>query len=112
MIVELNKNDFKLNENEFWKEIFNNFKIRKVDSDNYEILLDSTVIIKLNHCYYVSKGFIDEVFETQREFFLQDMQQETKEINMEELLDQAVREGWWNWRRQVAVYKGEVEEKL
>lgn len=96
----------------FQKIISDSFKLRKVDYDNYEILIGTTVVIRLIHCYYVSMGFIEDTLETQKEFFLEDYDGEVKEIDMEELLEQAIREGWWDWKREVAVYKGEAEKKI
>lgn len=97
---------------DFQKIISDSFKLKKVDCDNYEILIGTTVVIRLIHCYYVSMGFIEDTLETQKEFFLEDYNGEVKEIDMEKLLDQAIREGWWNWKREVAVYKGEAEKKI
>lgn len=96
----------------FQKIISDSFKLRKVDYDNYEILIGTTVAIRLIHCYYVSMGFIEDTLETQKEFFLEDYDGEVKEIDMEELLEQAIREGWWDWKREVAVYKGEAEKRI
>lgn len=96
----------------FQKIISDSFKLRKVDYDNYEILIGTTVVIRLIHCYYVSMGFIEDTLETQKEFFLEDYDGEVKEIDMEELLEQAIREGWWDWKREVAVYKGEAEKRI
>lgn len=96
----------------FQEEILNSFRLEKIDSDNYVILCRGTKVIELKHCYYVSKGFIQQVFESQREFFFEESFEGVKEIDVNELLDQAIQEDWWDWRRQVAVYKGEIQKKI
>lgn len=97
---------------EFQEEILNSFILKKVDSDNYAIFCGSEKVIELKHCYYVSKGFIQQVFESQREFFFEESFEGVREVDVTELLDQAIQEDWWDWRRQVAVYKGEIQKKI
>lgn len=96
----------------FQEEIFNSFKLERIDPDNYAILLGKTKIIELKHCYYISEGFIKSVFETQREIFFEESYEGVKEIDVNELLEQAIREDWWDWRREVAIYKGEIQRKM
>lgn len=94
----------------FQEEILNSFELKKIDFDNYAIFCGSQKVIELKNCYYVSEDFIRQVFETQREFFFEGGYEKVREIDVKELLDQAIREGQWDWRREVIVYKGEIQK--
>ena len=96
----------------FQEELLNSFKLQKIDPDNYIISFGSRRIVELKNCYYVSKGFIKQIFDTEIELFFEEDYEDIKEIDVNELLNQAIQEDWWDWRRQVAVYKGEVQEKI
>lgn len=96
-------------EEELYMKIMDSLKLRKIDSDNYEVLFDNSIIIeRLKNCHRVSEEFIKSYFEESKENYLDSIGDELEDVDMDEMVDEAIREGWWDWRKEVGVYKRDL----
>lgn len=88
--------------------INNNFVLKRVGKD-FCIFLEDKMYMKMENCNNVSADFIVEVYKSEKELILDDgidFDREPYVINMEEYVDEWIREGLWDWRKEVKEYKG------
>lgn len=85
-----------------------NFVLKRSGKD-FLIFLGDKIYVRMENCKNVSKEFIVEVYKSEKELILDDgidFDRESYVINMEEYVDEWIREGLWDWRKEVKEYKG------
>ena len=93
-----------------YMKMMDSLKLRKIDSDNYEVLFDNSIIVeKLKNCHRVSEEFIKNYFEEAKEIYLESIGDKWEDVDMDEMVDEAIREGCWDWRKEVGIYKRDLE---
>lgn len=80
------------------------YEIKQVSLDEYLFCVDGKVYVRYVNCSKVSEEFLRECFIWNIAFILEDGYEEYSgetETNVEELLDEWIGEGMWDWKKEV-----------
>ena len=86
------------------------FNIERINEDEFEVCFDDYKV-RLYNCKEVSSAFINIVCKDIMETMCQDGRIYEK-INMEMMLDEAIRGYWWDWRSECKSRVGNKEINL
>ena len=82
------------------------FRLKK-QGDDFGIYFDGKLLMKLVNCKNVSMDFIKDHYEMEKEFIVEDnFEVPYEEVDMSEILEEQIREGDWDWKREVKEYVG------
>lgn len=87
-----------------WLENELEYEIQQVSLDEYRFYVGGRLYIKYINCSKVSEAFLKECLTSEITFILEDGYDETEDsttIDAEELLDEWIREGLWDWKKEV-----------
>ena len=87
-----------------WLEYELKYEIQQVSLDEYRFYVGGCLYAKYINCSKVSEAFLRECFTSDIDFILEDGYDETEDfmtIDAEELLDEWIREGMWDWKKEV-----------
>lgn len=87
-----------------WLENELKYEIWQVSLDEYRFYVGDRLYAKYINCSKVSEAFLRECFTSDIDFILEDGYDETEDsmtIDAEELLDEWIREGLWDWKKEV-----------
>lgn len=88
-----------------WLEYELKYEIQQVSLDEYRFYVGDRLYAKYINCSKVSEAFLRECFTSDIAFILEDGYDETDDsfeiIDAEELLDEWIREGSWDWKKEV-----------
>lgn len=92
--------DFELYD-EYLNEL--DYRIKKISDDEYWLLIEGNVFDRYINCKNVSEAFLLECIIWDIVFILEEGLEEDheKETDMEELLDDWIKEGLWDWKKEV-----------
>lgn len=85
--------------------IENLFELRKQDNGDFVIYFSGDVMKRLVNCKDVSMEFIENYYIQEKDFF-EGNEIEYEEVDMGQLVDEYVREGLWDWKKEVKEYVG------
>ena len=94
--------DLKLYQNWLEEELL--YEIKEISLDEYQFYVDGKLYNKYINCSKVSEEFLKYCFICDISFILDDGYEERGEfdvIDMEELVDEWIREGMWDWKKEV-----------
>ena len=88
-----------------WLEYELKYKIQQVSLDEYRFYVGDRLYAKYINCSKVSEAFLRECFTSDIDFILEDgydrIDDSFETIDAEELLDEWIREGLWDWKKEV-----------
>ena len=88
------------------------YEIKQVSLDEYLFCVNGKVYVRYVNCSKVSEEFLKYCFVCDISFILDDGYEERKEfdvVDMEEFVDEWIREGMWDWKKEVKERKGHGE---
>ena len=95
--------EFELYQN--WLENELEYEVKEVSLDEYRLYIEGFLYAKYINCSKVSEEFLKECLASDIAFILEDGYDETDDsfmtIDAEELLDEWIREGSWDWKKEV-----------
>jgi len=80
------------------------YEVKQVSLDEYLFCVDGKVHIRYTNCNKVSEEFLKQCLIWDIAFILEDgyeEYQEERKLNAEELLEEWIREGGWDWKKEV-----------
>ena len=90
---------------QYWLEYQLKYEIQQVSLDEYRFYVGDRLYIKYINCSKVSEAFLKECLTSDITFILEDGYDETDDsfetIDAEELLDEWIKEGSWDWKKEV-----------
>lgn len=96
-----------------WLENGLEYEIKQVSLDEYKFYIEGFLHAKYINCSKVSEAFLKECIASDIAFILEDgyddMDNSFMTIDAEELLDEWIREGMWDWKEEVKERKGHGE---
>lgn len=96
-----------------WLENGLEYEIKQVSLDEYKFYIEGFLHAKYINCSKVSEVFLKECIASDIAFILEDGYDDTDDsfmtIDAEELLDEWIREGLWDWKEEVKERKGHEE---
>ena len=96
-----------------WLENELEYEIKQVSLDEYKFYIEGFLHAKYINCSKVSEAFLKECIASDIAFILEDGYDDTDDsfmtIDAEELLDEWIREGLWDWKEEVKERKGHGE---
>ncbi len=87
-----------------WLEYELKYEVKQISLDEYWFCIEGFPYAKYINCSKVSEAFLRECFTSDIDFILEDGYDETEDsmiIDAEELLDEWIREGSWDWKKEV-----------
>lgn len=87
-----------------WLENELRYEVQQVSLDEYKFYIEGSLYAKYINCSKVSEAFLKECIVSDIAFILDDGYDETNSfmtIDVEELLDEWIREGLWDWKKEV-----------
>lgn len=88
-----------------WLQYELKYEIQQVSLDEYRFYVGGRLYAKYINCSKVSEAFLRECFTSDIDFIFEDGYDETDDsfetIDAEELLDEWIREGLWDWKKEV-----------
>lgn len=97
-----------LDEQRVFMMLDTNVKLVKEGEDFYIYCMNDKKAHFYN-CKGISEAFLEEMLECYREVLAEDgydVIEEVEEIDLNELLDQQIKDGVWDWRKEVKEYIG------
>lgn len=95
-----------------WLENELRYEVQQVSLDEYKFYIEGFLYAKYINCSKVSEAFLKECIVSDIAFILDDGYDETDSfmtIDAEELLDEWIREGLWDWKKEVKERVGHGE---
>ena len=80
------------------------YEVKQISLDEYLFCVDGKVRVRYTNCSKVSEEFLRHCLVWDIAFILEDGYEEYKEevrLNAEELLEEWIREGLWDWKKEV-----------
>ena len=88
-----------------WLENELKYEIKEISLDEYWFCVDGFLYAKYINCSKVSEAFLRECFTSDIDFILEDgydrIDDSFETIDAEELLDEWIREGMWDWKKEI-----------
>lgn len=87
-----------------WLENELKYEVQQVSLDEYKFYVEGSLYIRYVNCSKVSEAFLKECIASDIAFILDDGYDETDSfmtVDAEELLDELIREGLWDWKKEV-----------
>lgn len=87
-----------------WLENELKYEVQQVSLDEYKFYIEGFLYAKYINCSKVSEAFLKECIASDIAFILEDGYDETDPfmtVDAEELLDEWIREGLWDWKKEV-----------
>ena len=87
-----------------WLQYELKYEIQQVSLDEYRFYVGDRLYAKYINCSKVSEAFLRECFTSDITFIFEDGYDENdsfETIDAEELLDEWIREGLWDWKKEV-----------
>ena len=103
--------EFELYQN--WVENELEYEVQQVSLDEYKLYIEGFLYAKYINCSKVSEAFLKESLASDIAFVFEDGYDETNisfmTIDAEELLEEWIREGMWDWKEEVKERVGHRE---
>lgn len=88
-----------------WLQYELKYEVKQISLDEYRFYVGDRLYIKYINCSKVSEAFLKECLMSEMTFIFEDGYDEIDDsfttIDAEELLDEWIREGLWNWKKEV-----------
>lgn len=88
------------------------YEVKQISLDEYLFCVDGKVRVRYTNCSKVSEEFLRYCLISDIAFILEDGYEEFQEeirLNAEELLEEWIREGIWDWKKEVKERNGHGE---
>ena len=88
-----------------WLQYELKYEVKQISLDEYQFYVGDRLYIKYINCSKVSEAFLKKCLMSEMTFIFEDGYDEIDDsfetIDAEELLDEWIREGLWNWKKEV-----------